>query len=181
MTDLLSQFSAFTVFLAIAAIGFLFLLVSLVFGEMFEHFGDGHFDHDLGHGGPSFFSVRIMSVFVTAFGGFGAVGIHYGLSTLASSGVGFLSGMFFASLIYAFARFLFGQQATTEIHSTDVVGRSALVVVAIPAGGVGQVRCQIGEELIDKMARTRDGGALVENSIVTVEEVTGELCIVRPK
>ena len=86
MTELFSQFSAFTVFLAIAAIGFLFLLVSLIFGEIFEHFGDGHFDHDLSHGGPSFFSVRILSVFVTAFGGFGAVGIHYGLSMLALVG-----------------------------------------------------------------------------------------------
>ncbi len=181
MTDLFAQFSAFSVFLSIAAIGFLFLLVSLVFGEMFEHFGDGHFDHDLGHGGPGFFSVRVMSVFVTAFGGFGAVGIHYGLSPLASSGVGFLSGMFFASLIYAFARFLFGQQATTELRSTDVVGHTARVVVAIPQGGVGQVRCQVGEEIFDKMARTRDGAALAENSIVTVDEVLGEICIVRPR
>ncbi|MBI4876075.1 MAG: hypothetical protein HY822_15670 [Acidobacteria bacterium] len=181
MTELFSQVSAFTVFLAISAVGFLFLLVSLVFGELFEHFGDGHWDHDLGQGGPSFFSVRILSVFVTAFGGFGAVGIHYGLSTPASSGVGFLSGMFFASLIYAFARFLFGQQATTEMRSTDVVGRGARVVVAIPAGGVGQVRCQVGEELFDKMARTRDGAALAENSLVTVEEVLGEICIVRPQ
>ena len=181
MTELFSQFSAFTVFLSIAAVGFLFLLVSLVFGEVFGHFGDGHFDHDFSHGGPSFFSVRILSVFVTAFGGFGAVGIHYGLSTLASSGVGALSGMFFAWLIYAFAQFLFGQQATTEVRSTDIVSRTAVVVVAIPAKGLGRVRCQIGEELIDQTARTRDGAALAENSIVTVEEVLGDICIVRPQ
>jgi membrane protein implicated in regulation of membrane protease activity len=181
VTELLAQFSAFTVFLAIAAVGFLFLLVSLVFGELFEHFGDGHFDHDFSHGGPSFFSIRILSVFVTAFGGFGAVGIHYGLSTPASSGVGFLSGLFFASLIYTFARFLFGQQATTEVRSADLVGRMARVVVAIPAGGVGQVRCQVGEELIDQTAQTRDGSPLAENTIVTVEEVLGDTCIVRPK
>jgi hypothetical protein len=104
-----------------------------MFGEVFEHFGDGHFDHDFSHGGPSFFSIRILSVFVTAFGGFGAIGIHYGLSILASSGPGFLSGMFFASLIYVFARFLFEQQATTEVRSTDIVSRAALVVVAIPS------------------------------------------------
>jgi membrane protein implicated in regulation of membrane protease activity len=181
VADLFSQFSAFSVFLAIAAIGFLFLLVSLVFGEVFEHFGDGGLDHDLDHGGPSFFSVRILSVFVTAFGGFGAVGIYYGFSPLTSSGMGFLSGVFFASLIYLFARFLFGQQATTEVRTTDILGRSARVVVAIPAGGMGQVRCQVGEELVDKIARTRDGAALAENTIVTVEEVLGEACIVRPQ
>jgi membrane protein implicated in regulation of membrane protease activity len=181
VSELFSQFSAFTVFLAIAAIGFLFLLVSLVFGELFGHFGDGQFDHDLSHGGPGFFSTRVLSVFVTAFGGFGAVAVHYGLSTPASSGVGFLSGVFFAYLIYTFARFLFGQQASTQVSSADIVGRSARVLVAIPAGGVGRVRCQIGEELIDQTAQTRDGAALAENTIVTVEEVLGETCIVRPK
>ncbi len=179
MSELFSQLSAFTVFLGIAAIGFFFLLISLIFGEMFEHFGDGHFDHDLSHGGPSFFSIRILSVFVTAFGGFGAIGTHYGMSTLGSSGVGFASGMFFATLIYLFASFLHGQQATTEVTSSDVVGRTGLVVVAIPAGGVGQVRCKIGEEMIEKIARSRDGGAIPENTVIKIEETLGEVVIVR--
>ena len=65
----LFSLNAFTVFLAIGALGFLFLMVSLVFGEIFEHL-DSSLDHDLDHGGPGFFSTRVMSVFVTAFGGF---------------------------------------------------------------------------------------------------------------
>lgn len=181
MPDLFAQVSAFTVFLSIAALGFLFLLVSLVFGEVFEHLGDGTFDHDLSHGGPSFFSIRILSVFVTAFGGFGAVGTHYGLSTPGASALGFFSGLFFASIIYAFARFLFSQQATTEIRSADVVGQTARIVVSIPKGGVGQVRCRVGEELIDKMARSADGRPIPENTVVKVQEVLGEFVIVRPE
>jgi membrane protein implicated in regulation of membrane protease activity len=179
MPDALPQVSAFGVFLAIAAIGFLFLLVSLIFGEIFGHFGDLHIDHDLSHGGPSFFSVRILSVFVVAFGGFGAVATHYGLSPVPASGVGFLSGVFFASLIWAFAGFLYGQQATTEVRSSDLVGQMARVVVAIPAGGIGQVRCHIGEELVDKIARCQDGQPVPENSVVRVEEVLGEVVVVR--
>ena len=180
MGGLLSQVSLFSVFLGIAGIGFVFLLVSLVFGEIFSHFDSG-FDHDLDHGGPSFFSVRILSVFITAFGGFGAVGIHYGLSTLASSGIGFGSGLFFASLIFLFARFLYGQQASTRVLSSDLVGQTVRVVVAIPARGVGQVRCQIGEEVFDKVARSRGSGAVPENAIVTIEETLGEIVIVRPQ
>ena len=178
MADVLSQFSAFSVFLSIAAIGFLFLLISLIFGEIFGHFGDAHFDHDLGHGGPSFFSVRIMSVYVTAFGGFGAVAIHYGLSMLAASGVGFVSGFFFSSLIYYFARFLYGQQASTDLIGSDLLGAIARVIVAIPAGGVGQIRCHIGEELVDKIARSDDGAAIPENATVKVAEMLGEIVIV---
>ena len=121
MPGWLAQLSSFTVFLSIAGIGFFFLLISLVFGEVFGHF-EAHIDHDIGdHGGPGFFSTRVLSVFVTAFGGFGAVATHYGLGTVPASGVGFASGLFFGSLIYLFASFLYGQQATSGVDRKSVV------------------------------------------------------------
>jgi membrane protein implicated in regulation of membrane protease activity len=175
--ELLPSLNAFSVFLAIAGVGFVFLLLSLFFGEIFEHFGGG-FDHDLEHGGPGFFSTRVMSVFVTTFGAFGAIATHYGFSPLVASAIGFASGMVFASAILAFARFLYAQQASSEVRSADLVGQIARVVVAIPAGGVGQVRCRIGEELVDKIARARDGGLIAENASVRVEEVLGDTVIV---
>jgi membrane protein implicated in regulation of membrane protease activity len=171
--------SPFTVFLAIAAVGFLFLLVSLVFGEIFDFFGDG-LDHDLSHGGPGFFSSRIISVFVTAFGGFGAVATHYGLAPLPASGVGFASGLVFGGAIYLFASFLYKQQASSDVSAGDLVGQHARVVVTIPPGGVGQVRCRIGEELVDKIARTPAGQAVAENTSVEIVEVLGEVVIVKP-
>lgn len=176
--EALSGFSAFGVFLAIAAIGFILLLVSLVFGEAFEHFGDGHFDVHGDAGGPGFFSVRIISVFVTAFGAFGAVATRYGLGPLPASGVGVASGIVFGGAIYAFARFLYGQQSTTHIISADLVGQTGRVVVAIPAGGLGQVRCRMHEELVDKIARSRDGAPIAENTAVVVKEVLGETVVV---
>src|SRR5260370_5002433 len=176
MAGILSQISAFTVFLAIAAFGFAFLLVSLVFGEVFDHLGGG-FDHDMDHGGPSFLSPRILSVFITAFGGTGAVAIQYGLSTLPASLVGSVSGMGFGYLIYMFARLLFSQQASTTVNSTDFAGRPGRVVVSIPTNGVGQVRCIIGEEMIDKMARSKTGEAIAENTVVRVEQVLREIVI----
>jgi membrane protein implicated in regulation of membrane protease activity len=89
--------------------------------------------------------------------------------------------MGFAWLIYAFARFLHNQQASTEVKSTDVVGQTARVIITIPAGGVGQIRCRVGEELIDKIARSKDGQAIAENAVVQVEESLGEVVIVRPR
>lgn len=179
MDGLFESLSAFAVFLSIAAFGFLFLLISLIFGEIFEHFGFDHDGHDIGHAGPSFFSPRVISVFITAFGGAGAIGAYYGLSTVASSGLGFFSGIVFAGLIYLFARFLYGQQASTELKSVDILGRTARVVVGIPKDGVGQIRCQVGEELIDKIARSLDGEPIAENTLVQVERVLGEVAIVR--
>ena len=177
MPDWITQLSGFTVFLGIGAVGFIFLLISLAFGELFEHF-DHSFDHPGDHGGPSILSSRVLSVFVTAFGGFGAMAINAGYGLPAASAMGFGSGVVFGGIIYYFARFLYSQQASSEVRSSEMAGRSARVVVAIPARGVGQVRVQIGEELVDKIAKSRDGSAVPENSTVKIEEVLGEVVIV---
>ena len=177
MADWFAHVSQFTVFLALSSLGFLFLVLALFFGEIADHL-DGDADHDFGHGGPSFFSVRILSVFITAFGGFGAVATHYQFGVLGASSIGFLSGATFAGLIYAVASFLYRQQASSDIHSQDVVGQLARVVVTIPKDGVGQVRCQIGEQLLDKIARTKDGVSVAENAMVTITAVLGETVIV---
>jgi hypothetical protein len=175
------SFSALTVFLAIAAVGFVFLLISLVFGGLFEHFEFGHdIGHDLGHGGPGFFSVRGIAVFVTAFGGVGAIGTYRGYGVFASSGFGFISGIAVATIVYFFARFLYGQQATSTTTSADLVGRTAQVSVGIPENGVGQVRCLVGEIMVDKIARSRAGNAIAYSSLVKIEEIVGESVIVSP-
>jgi membrane protein implicated in regulation of membrane protease activity len=178
--DALHLVNAFNVFLAIGAIGFLFLIVSLVFGEIFEHL-DGGLDHDLDHGGPGFFSTRVMSVFVTAFGGFGAIATQYGLAPMPASAVAFAGGVLLATPVYFFAKFLYGQQASTETRSTDLIGQTGRVVVAIPAGGIGQVRCRVGEELVDRIARARDAATIAENAAVVIEEVVGETIIVKKR
>jgi len=93
--------------------------------------------------------------------------------------MGFVSGVVFGAIIYYFAKFLYGQQASTEVRTTDMAGRTARVIVAIPSGGVGQVRMQVGEELVDKVAKSHDGSALAANSIVRIQDVHGEMVIVR--
>jgi membrane protein implicated in regulation of membrane protease activity len=174
--DFLPPLSAFTVFLGICALGFLFLIVALVFGELFDFFDT---DHDFDVGGPGLFSSRVMAVFVTAFGGFGAVATHYGLAPVPSALVGFGSGLVFGGAIYALARFLYNQQASTDVRAADLIGTVGRVVIGIPAGGVGQIRVRMGEELMDKIARTRDGVAIAENMSVQIEEVLGETVIVK--
>src|SRR5690348_13678868 len=97
------ELNAFTVFLAIAAVGFLILIVSLFFGGIFDHFEGGLDDH----GGPGFFSTRVISVFVTSFGAFGAIATHYGFEPLVASAIGFVGGIALATPIFLFARFLY--------------------------------------------------------------------------
>jgi hypothetical protein len=170
------------IYSAIAAFGFLFLLVMLFVGELFgDHDVAGHevaADHDAG--GPGVFSARIMASFLTSFGVGGIVGRYYGLSHPASSGVGVAAGVVMSSLVYQFAKILYSQQASSELHMTGVVGRFAEVSVAIPAGGIGQITLSSGGERTEHIARSADGSAVPRGSQVVIRELRGESVIVAP-
>jgi membrane protein implicated in regulation of membrane protease activity len=174
---ILLSFSAFGVFLGIAALGFFFLIFSFLAGDLFGHGDVG--GHEIGshgeiHGGVSFFSTRILSVFITAFGGFGAIGINLGRSIEVSTLYGLAGGVFFGGIIYLFASFLYSQQASSDIRTSDLVGCTAQVTVAIPKGGVGQVRMTMGESVVEKIARAQDGGEIPAGALVKIEAIVGE-------
>jgi hypothetical protein len=173
--------SAFAIFLAIASVGFLFLIISMVFGEIFGHGDIGAHGGDV-HGdahGVGFLNLRVLSVFVTAFGGFGAIGVHLGYRTEISTAIGLVGGFVFGGIIYLFASFLYGQQASSGVGVGELVGRTGQISVAIPAGGLGQVRCALGENVVEKLARTVDGGAIPANTSVKIESIVGETVLVR--
>lgn len=174
---LLVAISAFITFLAIAAFGFVFLVASSIFGDIFEH---GDIGHDLdGHGGgPSILSGRILSVFVTAFGSFGAIGIHLGYGIGVSTAMGFGGGLVFATTIYLFASFLYSQQASSHVRVSDLIGGTAEVSVAIPKGGVGQVRCTVGDSVVEKIARSKNSEEIPANTLVKIQAIVGETVLV---
>ena len=106
MSELFANISALTVFLGIAAVGLIFLIISLFFGEIFDQFGVDA-DGAGGADGPGFMDSRVISVFVTSFGGFGAIGIQTGLGVLASSFLGLAGGVVLGGVVSLFARFLY--------------------------------------------------------------------------
>jgi membrane protein implicated in regulation of membrane protease activity len=169
--------SAFITFLAIAVFGFIFVVASSILGDVFDH---GDFSHDAdGHGaGPSILSSRILSVFVTAFGAFGAIGVHLGYGVGVSTAMGFGGGVLFAGVIYAFASFLYSQQASSHVRTGDLVGNTAQVSVAIPKGGVGQVRCTLGDTVVEKVARAASNEEIPVNTLVKIQNLVGDVVLV---
>lgn len=172
---------------AIAAFGFLFLLIMLLVGEFFgaDHEVGSHdvlVEHgDADHGGgPSVFSVRIMAAFLTAFGVGGVVARYYRLSHPAASGVGVAAGMVFAGVVYQFAKFLYSQQASSEVRMTSLVGKSAHVSVAIPQGGVGQIALTFAGERSEHIARAADGQAMPRGAEVVITNLQGDSVVVAP-
>lgn len=178
MPEFLANITPLFVFLGIAALGFVFLLASLVVGDLFESFGfDGGGDGFDSHG---LLDSRVISVFVTAFGGFGAIGIQAGLSIVASSFLGLGGGVVLGGLVSLFGRFLYKQQASSSVTTAQLIGRTAQVVVAIAPGSLGQVSCRIGEERVEKLARARDNREIKAGATVRVDEVAGDSLIVSP-
>ena len=179
MPEFLANVSPLLVFLAIAALGFIFLLVSLVVGDLFDSFGidaamDGGAD---AHG---LLDSRVISVFITAFGGFGAIGVQMGFGIVASSMMGLAGGVVFGGLVSIFARFLYKQQSSSSVSAAQMVGRTAQVVVSIAPGNLGQVSCRVGEERIERLARSKDNQEIKVGAMVRVEEIAGDSVIVSP-
>jgi membrane protein implicated in regulation of membrane protease activity len=170
------------IYVAIGALGFLFLLLMLFLGEFAggDHEVGGHdFSHgDADHGGPGVFSARIMASFLTAFGVGGIVGRYYNLSHPASSGIGVAAGIVMATLVYQFARILYGQQASSAVRMTSLIGRAAEVSVAIPAGGLGQVTLVASGERTEHIARSADGQAVARGTEVVVKALRGDSLVV---
>ena len=170
------------IFLFIGAMGFLFLLLSFLFSEYLEaveldEAPELEVEAEMG-GEPGVFSLRTLSIFLTGLGGLGAMAQLRGAGAAVSAAVGMTGGLVLAGLVYFFARYLYRQQSSSLVVTDELVGRRAEVIVSIPAAGVGQVRCRMGETLVEKIARSRDSDAIPPGAPVRIEEVTGETVVV---
>lgn len=183
MLELLSGLNALTVFLLIAAAGFIFLVLSFFFSDLFEHFGVDasalSVDHvDVGTDGIGILDSRVVSIFVTAFGCVGAVGVQLGLSATLSGLLGLISGIGLGAVVFYFGRLLYQQQASSSVNAHQLIGRLAEVTVAIQPGSVGRVSCRFGEERVEKLARARAETEIKLGTTVRIEELAGEAVIV---
>ncbi|CAN5592465.1 MAG: hypothetical protein M3449_09025 [Acidobacteriota bacterium] len=176
--DFFTNLNLLTLFVIIGGVGFVFLLISLVLGDIFEMFGGsadigGDSGVDFG-----FLDSRVLAVFITAFGGFGAIGAQMDYGAVVSSLIGLLGGVIFGGIVSLFGRFLIGQQASSSVADSDLVGRTAQVTVSIRPGEIGQISARIGDERIDRIARSRDGEEIKAGTMVTVAAIAGDSVIV---
>jgi membrane protein implicated in regulation of membrane protease activity len=170
------------IYAAIGAAGLIILIFMLIVGDLFG--GDGDAGHDIAHvdhgGGPSVLSVRVMASFLTAFGVGGVVARYYHLSHPVASGIGVAAGVVMASIVYQFARLLYSQQASTNLTMNRLVGVPAVVSIAIPANGVGQVSVNAAGEVSEHLARSAGSGAIARGTSVVITGLGGDAVMVTP-
>ncbi len=165
------------VFLILAIGGAVFLLISAMLGGdhdlstdhefHFEHGYEAASGHD-GEGGPSPLSIRVISLFVTAFGAIGAISRYNGASYVLSSILGLVGGVLVGGVGFQIMRFFWKQQATSTVGSEDLINCSAEVKTAIPDSGVGQISLVVKNQLRYMPARSRDGKGIEEGATVKI-------------
>ena len=160
------------IFLLVGAIGFIFLMVSVLIGDLFE-FLDVDLDLD-GGDGFSWFDTRAIAMFMTAFGLIGALTTYLEFGFYASIGSAVLSGLVLGSMVLALGYFLLTQQSNSSITRRELVGRTAKVLVAIRPGEIGQITIKVGEERLDKIARSNSEEVINEGETVFIEATDNE-------
>jgi hypothetical protein len=171
----MTTFSLMTIFLAIGGLGFLFLLISLIIGDLFDAVG---FNFDGPNSDFGVLDSRVISVFLTAFGGFGAIGVSMGYGAFAGTVSGLLGGVIFGALVFYFGRFLNSQQSSSSVSTESLIGRPAQVIVGIKPGQVGQISCRVGEEKVEKLARTVSGEEIKAGQMVRIDSIGSDSVIV---
>ena len=167
-----------TIFLIIGSVGFLFLLISFVIGDLFDMIGF-HFGADLDSGHDfGVFDSRVISVFLTAFGGFGTIGVQIGYGAAGSSLFGLLGGVIFGAIVFFFGKFLYNQQSSSSVAMEDLIGRTAQVVVGIKPNQLGQISCRVGEERIEKLARSFGDAEIRAGEIVRIDSINSDAVMV---
>ena len=168
-------------FIIIGGLGFLILLISAVFGHDHDHDFADH-DHDGMHDGdkgPSVFSIKMFAIAMVGFGGTG-FGFQTGtdwptsLVTLAACGGALVMG----ALGYVIIKSFWGQQTSSTVKASDIIGCTGRLVDAIPQNGVGQVECPVRGRQDMFLARTNDGHAIASGRTVKIIEKSGQHVIV---
>ena len=169
------------IFATIFGIGFLILIMNLLFG------GDADTDGDVvddtpgaGHG-PSIFSMKMLALFAV---GFGAVGFGMRATTDASMMMSSTAGLGGALVVgilgYLILRALYSSQASSTITSEDIIGEIANLVDAISEGGNGQISCVLRGRAVTFLARSKDGQSIERGVPVRVIGKVGSIVTVEP-
>ncbi len=170
------------IFLTLGGIGFLFLMISLILGDIFDALDfDFDFDADVDASGGSGFGIldsRVISMFLVAFGFIGAIALQLGSGGVLGIIVGIISGIVLGGLVFAFGAYLVSNEGDPPVTNRELVGHAAKVIVDIKPDSIGQISFNVRHQRIDKLARTRDGKEIKAGETVFIEEIAGNEFIV---
>ena len=168
------------VFATIFGVGFLVLILSMIFGHDTDIDMDAHVgDLDSGTSGPSIFSPKMIALLMV---GFGAFGFGYRATTDASMFHSSMAGIGGAAILgivgYLIIRAFYASQESSTISDNDIIGQHANIIDEIQKDSNGQVACVIRGREITFLARTADGSGIAKGHPVRIISKTGNVVTV---
>jgi membrane protein implicated in regulation of membrane protease activity len=165
--------TATAIFAVIGSLGLFIVVASIVLGDVFEGLFES-LDIDVGGG---MFSTPVLGSFLAAFG-FGAVLVRSSSSAgpALAAGAGAGAGVVLGGIALWITKSLMHMQTDDLVRTDDVVGKSGVVVSAIPAAGLGEISLvHLGQPL--KLS-ARSEKALPYGTEVVVVSVTSASSVV---
>lgn len=162
-------------YFAIALIGALFLIASVVLGEVLDFTGG---DADGLDGDVHPLSGKTIAVALTAFGATGMITTQYGWSALISALTSAVAALFLGAVAWWVITSLYRATASTDVSIASLVGRRGQITVRIPAGDVGEVLITTADSTRHLIARSRDGTAIQVGTPVRIVEALGSAVLV---
>jgi membrane protein implicated in regulation of membrane protease activity len=176
----------FFIYLVCLGVGLLFTLLTLIFGHVL---GGGHHAHLGGSGGHaeagadssdtpgiSLFSPTIITMFVTAFGGYGLVlreipGLGKPLfsAPLAACGAILTAGVLF----YILQKLFRSTQSSSESRISELAGAVGHIITPIPENGVGEIAYVQGGSRYTAPAREESGAPVPNGAAVKIVRIVG--------
>ena len=117
------------IFLVIGIVGALLLIISVVLDGVFDFFDFGD--------GP--LSLTTIAAFTAIFGFAAFATVGAGASAGVGAVVGAVAGVAGGAIAWWLSRAIRSAESTTAVTATELIGTEASVVLAIPAGGLGEV------------------------------------------
>lgn len=166
-------------FMGCMAVGVLFALVSVLFGDVISQAVDGALDFLASDGHHAFQPIVLFGT-LTAFGGAGLLLTRYtALGSAAILAAALLAAVAIGAIVYfAYVRPMRNSENSVAFSIRDLSGKIGEALTTIPPAGYGEVLVRIGAGHTNQIAASFNGETIGAGSRIVVVEVKDDTLFV---
>jgi len=148
-------------YLSLFLIGAGFVVISLIFGEVFDFDGAGIF----------FLKPKVLALIITVMGGIGLI-LTPRIGVWLAFPFSLAGGLFAGFLVYRFVLVPIMRMSHTSTHDKQsLIGSLAKVTLAIPQGGYGKIKYTVNGSIVTSPAKTEDGSGIAKDTDVVITSI----------
>ena len=145
-------------YLVFLLVGAGFVVISLIFGEMFDFDGVGFI----------FLKPKVLALTLTVMGGVGLL-LERRINNYLVFPISLASGLLAGFLLYRFIFLpLYRLQHTSTHDKQSLIGTFAKVALTIPQGGYGKIKYTVSGSIVTSPAKTEDGSGIPRDADVVI-------------